>query len=244
VKALLRPLLGPPWRALKLLRAAGTLHRSAAPEAGDEALFDAVFACEPFRPLQKRAEFTALMARLRELKPALVMEIGSASGGTAFLFTRVAAPEATLILLDDAFGAARRLALRRFALPRQRIVTLRCDSHDPASLRRVHEVLAGRQLDFLFIDGDHSYEGAASDFSVYSPLVRPGGLVAFHDIVPDHASRFGRETVNRAGGVPRLWRELRQRYSSEELIEDPGQDACGLGLLRAAPFSPAGAPGS
>lgn len=37
-------------------------------------------------------------------------------------------------------------------------------------------------LDCLFIDGDHSFDGVAFDYSVYSPAVKKGGLIAFHDI--------------------------------------------------------------
>jgi predicted O-methyltransferase YrrM len=40
--------------------------------------------------------------------------------------------------------------------------------------------LAG-QVDFIFIDGDHSYEGLRDDWQAWSPLVRPGGIVALHD---------------------------------------------------------------
>ncbi|CAE8711594.1 unnamed protein product [Polarella glacialis] len=41
-------------------------------------------------------------------------------------------------------------------------------------------------LDLLFIDGDHSYEGALADLRLWSPHVRPGGLVAGHDYSPAH----------------------------------------------------------
>jgi len=34
---------------------------------------------------------------------------------------------------------------------------------------------------FLFIDGDHSYEGVKADFEAWSPYVVVGGIVAFHD---------------------------------------------------------------
>jgi len=37
------------------------------------------------------------------------------------------------------------------------------------------------EVDFLFIDGDHSFEGVSKDFSFYSRLVRKGGIVGFHD---------------------------------------------------------------
>lgn len=36
-------------------------------------------------------------------------------------------------------------------------------------------------VDLVFIDGDHSYEGVALDWRLYSPKVRVGGLVVLHD---------------------------------------------------------------
>lgn len=37
------------------------------------------------------------------------------------------------------------------------------------------------EIDLLFIDGDHSIEGCDFDFLNYSPLISPGGYLAFHD---------------------------------------------------------------
>lgn len=62
-------------------------------------------------------------------------------------------------------------------------------------------LLADRPVDPLFVDGDHTYVGARSDYEMYGPLVRDGGIVAFHDIVP------GLESA--VGGVPRFWRGVR-----------------------------------
>jgi predicted O-methyltransferase YrrM len=36
-------------------------------------------------------------------------------------------------------------------------------------------------VDFIFIDGDHSYEGISKDWQLYADKVRPGGIVALHD---------------------------------------------------------------
>ena len=36
-------------------------------------------------------------------------------------------------------------------------------------------------LDFIFIDGDHSYEGALFDMESFYPLVKKGGLFSGHD---------------------------------------------------------------
>ena len=36
-------------------------------------------------------------------------------------------------------------------------------------------------IDFLFIDGDHTYQAVMTDWLLYSPLVKRGGIIAFHD---------------------------------------------------------------
>jgi len=37
------------------------------------------------------------------------------------------------------------------------------------------------EIDLLFIDGDHTYEGCKKDWDLYFKLVRRGGIVVFHD---------------------------------------------------------------
>ena len=39
--------------------------------------------------------------------------------------------------------------------------------------------------DFLFIDGDHSEEGVKRDIIGWLPVVKKGGIVAFHDYIPE-----------------------------------------------------------
>jgi predicted O-methyltransferase YrrM len=38
-----------------------------------------------------------------------------------------------------------------------------------------------KPIALLWIDGDHSYEGASGDFELFSPWVVDGGIIAFHD---------------------------------------------------------------
>jgi MMP 1-O-methyltransferase len=40
-------------------------------------------------------------------------------------------------------------------------------------------------IDFLFIDGDHSIEGCSNDFNLYSEKVKKGGYIGFHDFYPE-----------------------------------------------------------
>lgn len=37
------------------------------------------------------------------------------------------------------------------------------------------------EIDILFIDGDHSYQGVINDFLLYEPLVKSGGYIIFDD---------------------------------------------------------------
>jgi predicted O-methyltransferase YrrM len=39
-----------------------------------------------------------------------------------------------------------------------------------------------KPIDILFIDGDHTYEGAKADFEKYSKFVKPGGIIFMHDV--------------------------------------------------------------
>ena len=78
------------------------------------------------------------------------------------------------------------------------------------------EHVEGTLVDFLFIDGDHSYEGVKADYERYSPLVRKGGLIAFHDIC-EHAPETKCD-------VRRFWLELRESTPPEnytEFISEP-----------------------
>ena len=37
------------------------------------------------------------------------------------------------------------------------------------------------EIDMLLIDGDHSFEAVKRDFTDWSPFIKPGGIIAFHD---------------------------------------------------------------
>ena len=122
--------------------------------------------------------------------------------------------------------------LQYFARPGQELHFLDGSSYSDSTVERARQVLAGRQLDVLFIDGDHSYRGVRDDFLQYRHFVREGGLIAFHDIAPDHLTRYGRPTGRYAGEVPLFWDKIKNFYSSQEIIESPDQDGLGIGVIR------------
>ena len=176
---------------------------------------------------QKLEELVPALERIAELRPRRVCEIGTSAGGTLYLLTRVSEPDA-LIVSIDLTTAPHTAALReRLARSGQRLVSIAGDSHSDETFAELERVLGGEKLDGLFIDGDHSYDGVRADFERYSPLVREGGIIALHDIKED----FGVDSPSISGDVPRFWRELKERYRTEELIADPEQDGYGIGLV-------------
>ena len=68
--------------------------------------------------------------------------------------------------------------------------------------------------DFVFIDGDHTYEGVKADWENYGPM---GKCVGFHDI------------ANLLLGVPALWAEIKKTYRTDE-ISAPTCDM-GIGIV-------------
>ncbi len=186
-----------------------------------------------FRPIQRGNEFVRLMELVRLLEPVRICEIGSASGGTLCALARAARQDATLVTLDLEFSPERKAAFPDFRRGEQQIICIEGDSHDRGTRDLVREAFGDAPLDVLLIDGDHTYEGVRRDFEMYRSLVRPGGLIVFHDIVKDFGQRFGTPTRASTGGVPDFWSELKARHSdAQELVEDPAQDGYGIGLIR------------
>lgn len=173
---------------------------------------------------QIRSEIAALAGRVAQLRPQVIVEIGVYKGGTGFLWSQLADD---LVVLCD----LRPLWLERnlFAqFPRQSGPALRVltgDSHDPRFRAQLVTTLAGRPIDFLFLDGDHSLAGIRQDFADYAPLVRAGGLIACHDIVPQQP--FPTTQVHL------FWQEILAagNYRTTEYVEDWGQTGYGIGVI-------------
>jgi predicted O-methyltransferase YrrM len=216
-----------------MLKHADLLRRRCATTDGLNGLVELFLRSRTFRVNQKQVEILSLLRLLQREPPRRVCEIGGDKGGTISLFAQVAAPDAQLLSLDINYRSALTQALPRFARPLQRITCIAADSHACETEATVRQWFGGERLDFLFIDGDHSLDGVGRDFAMYAPFVRRGGTIAFHDIVSDHRTRYGRETSCDTGGVPVFWDKLKaeSRYSTREFIEDAEQDGYGLGVV-------------
>jgi len=183
--------------------------------------------CDGFlRPIQIEEELLQLLEQVRRIRPRTVLEIGTSMGGTLYLWTRLSQPDALIISVDlpggkfgGGYSSLRTPIYRSFARHRQSLHLLRADSHSPATFETLRSLLAGAPLDFLFIDGDHTYEGVRKDWEMYSPLVR-NGIIAFHDIA----------AIYHDTQVKQLWDEVKTAYPHQEYAVHP-HGHYGIGVL-------------
>jgi predicted O-methyltransferase YrrM len=134
-------------------------------------------------------------------------EIGVWHGLTTGVLRRAMDPGGVLFAVDPypvgrlGVSLPRRIARREVGrVAGGRVEWLRATGADAA--RRV----AG-PIDFVFIDGDHSYDGLRADWEGWAPLVAPGGVVALHDsrssadrdLAGAGSARFAAEVIARDG---------------------------------------------
>jgi predicted O-methyltransferase YrrM len=182
--------------------------------------------------LQIESEFRQLVDWAAAEEPGTVIEIGTANGATLLLWSRVARKRVISIDLPDVIRVGRYpdqkgKLFRQFAFDRPgiEIDLIRANSQDAATHERVQRILGSDPVDLLFIDGDHRLDGVTRDFELWHGLVRSGGRILFHDILP--------HPLMPSCQVDVLWNQLKDRYPGQtmEIIESHDQGWAGIGIL-------------
>ena len=183
---------------------------------------------------QFKEEFRSFTEYIKSKQPKIVVEIGTKKGGSLFMWARYLRPQ-HLISIDLPGG------IHGGGFPKQKIPFLKYflsdvkdskvsiilgDSHEKKTFEKLKSILNNQEIDFLFIDGDHRYQGVKMDFEMYKPLVRMGGVIAFHDIM-DSEYHHKQECY-----VDKLWNEIKSDYEYKEFIQSPSQHKYGIGVLK------------
>jgi predicted O-methyltransferase YrrM len=126
------------------------------------------------------------------------LEIGRFYGGSAFLFAVASHHDSVVTSIDIApqNDDLLQIAFKQSGLA-HKVHLLIGDSH-----------LGEAQLDFydlIFVDGDHSYEGALKDYERWKKALKPGGHLVFHN------AAAGRPHTVTMQGPFRLAREIAAR---------------------------------
>ena len=117
-----------------------------------------------------------------------IAEIGVFHGVNTLTFREVMATDAALIAIDPfersffgirGYGWARRIAHREVLKSNNgSVVWIEDFGSKTPSRQDVKHLLP---VDFIFIDGDHSWEGLQGDWLSWSSHIIKGGIVALHD---------------------------------------------------------------
>lgn len=155
---------------------------------------------DPYRvtALQHRDELEEFLTYLRTNEPETALEIGTFQGGTLWVWVRALGSMQRVTCIDkpvwnEIVHRRRRELFPTFSEDVQ-IDLILGDSHTESTYEETARATSDN-VDLLFIDGDHSYEGVSQDFEMYRRLVGNDGIVAFHDIkrhATDHREKATR----------------------------------------------------
>jgi cephalosporin hydroxylase len=136
----------------------------------------------PFLSLANPQEAVPMLEFVQKYQPRTLIEIGTGNGGMTHMFMKAAARDAFMVTVDKTPNASRQPWLSEHCDENQRVLFVVGFSETPPTIKRVQEEHGGKQVDLLFIDGDHNGDTPRMDYQNYSPFVKEGGLIVFHDI--------------------------------------------------------------
>jgi cephalosporin hydroxylase len=161
---------------------------------------------------------------VKRKKPKVIMEIGIAHGASLFAWTKVAKPELSIGLdpLTLEKTPEQRESLERNA-KENNIHLIPWVSRLPIAHELLENVLDGRKIDFLFIDGNHGYDDGRHDFQEYKKYLSDDALVGFHDI-------YYCDVLADAGStLPFFWERMKRDYNGQ--YEFHFNSSMGIGMV-------------
>lgn len=105
------------------------------------------------------------------------------------------------------------------------VTHLKMFSDQAAQELRARFAQDGTLADYIFVDGDHTYQGVKSDIENYYPLLKSGGIMVFHDWLPEVNSK-NQEAIffhhgGKEPGIRQACAELMEQKYRCELLEIP-----------------------
>jgi predicted O-methyltransferase YrrM len=140
----------------------------------------------------------------RRLGPGDYVNLGHCLGGSAFLLANGLLEhelEGRVYSVELEFSRKARNRLKLFAADTGPITICHGSTDDQAASFRLTR--RGMSINFVFIDADHTYAAVMKDFQNWSPMVRVGGWVCFHDTNQD----FSHQAIKDSVLLDNNWRE-------------------------------------
>lgn len=157
--------------------------------------------------------------------PLRFVEIGSFAGSSLFLNYHALTRNHSKLqgwAIDPGLHPQLKIVLDN--LPSD-IVHLKMFSHEALGQLQQTFEQDGNYPVYIFVDGDHSYEGVKQDIINYYPLLAPGGLMIFHDYLPPLDEQNSSSILFHHGGkepgIRKACQELMENTYNCEVIDLP-----------------------
>jgi len=134
--------------------------------------------------MQRDDEFWPLLKLVSDLDPKRIIEVGTSQGGTAVFWDHMVGPDGVVVTIElNEDGRLLSMFKPEYCQykPVSSLHVLQRDSQTSETAAIVAGLMDHQPVDFVFIDGEHSFAGAGRDHARYWPMLRSGGLMAFHD---------------------------------------------------------------
>lgn len=137
-------------------------------------------------------ELIVLGAVVASLKPKLAFEFGTYTGGSTLTIAANAHPDFELTTVDIGPQPKSKIKYEPGSVYRTTRFASRITQLVEDSLQFQVGDRAGK-MDFIFVDANHRYDWAKNDTELAFAMLRPGGVVLWHDYTwePQHAECIG-----------------------------------------------------
>ena len=199
------------------------------------------FECPPVG--QTLEELVFNLGLVKVLRPKVIVEIGSGTGGHISLISATLPlnTQHTIVSLDPWHPGTKyqgqlviyRRCIRFLEAGFGHISyhTIRESSRSAEALREVKAITAkcGWPIDYLFIDGSHEYADVMLDWARYGRLVSRDGVICFHDICGERGVRDAWSTIK--AQLPQSYTSTEVRLSGVTLLGKGALSTLGLGYI-------------
>lgn len=182
----------------------------------DDVLMNNWYIAKLFKIQQKETEWLKFIALLANIEPENILEIGSYDGGSTISLSLLCKNLITIEYIPPRYDV-------NIIKQECNFTYIQGDSTSPEIIN-LFKLNPQTKFDVIFIDGGHEYNTVKQDFLNYKQFIKPGGIIAMHDIIESDLHKAQNTTVYK------FWNEVKNNFKNLEIIEPP-LDWGGIGLL-------------
>jgi len=198
--------------------------------------------------IQLPEDLLMMQELIYKVRPAIVIETGTAHGGTAIFYASVLEllGQGRVVSIDVEIRPYNRLAIQAHPLS-ERVTLIEGSSVSDTVVSQVRQIIRPQETVLVALDSNHSYSHIRTELESYAPLVTPGSyLVVFDGIMEAIADAPGGKPEWKSDNPGRAVRDFLEGHPEFEVDSYYNRlfvTYCPAGFLRRRLDSPGGSAG-